>query len=74
MFENDDEGRDNGLNMKAWCAACGHYARVCCGDNTNGFYCLDCCEHPYEEREPWNHDTGCEDLTDDELWSLEAFL
>jgi hypothetical protein len=41
--------RDDGLNFREWCARCERWARICCGDATNGWYCTDCCEHPYDE-------------------------
>lgn len=33
---------------RAWCARCGGLKHICCGDATNGFYCDDCCRHPYD--------------------------
>lgn len=42
--------------MQHWCAACGQLRPVCCGDNTNGFWCGDCCQHPYDERDQWMDD------------------
>lgn len=36
------------------CATCHRRLPVCCGDFTNGFWCRECCPHPYDERdEPW---------------------
>lgn len=39
------------FEMREPCATCGKHRPVCCGDFTNGFWCHDCCPHPYDERE-----------------------
>ncbi len=33
---------------REWCVTCGKFKAACCGDLTNGFWCRDCCPHPYD--------------------------
>lgn len=36
-------------NFRQWCCVCDQFELVCCGDETNGWYCRGCCPHPYFE-------------------------
>jgi hypothetical protein len=33
---------------REYCVTCGQHRPVCCGDFTNGFWCHECCPHPYD--------------------------
>lgn len=40
----------------AVCQTCGQRKQVCCGSHVNGFWCHDCCPHPYDHDDDYPYD------------------
>ena len=52
LIERTERGWTEENDFRRWCARCKEWAIVCCGDEANGWFCQDCCDHPYSDREP----------------------
>jgi hypothetical protein len=69
-FDNEHEPNADRLG-RDWCVTCKQFKYICCGDTTNGFWCDDCCPHPYDDRDdgyPYDE----EDNEDDPFEAGEA--
>jgi hypothetical protein len=61
---------DEGLGLKAACLTCGRLRPVCCGNFTDGFWCVSCCPSPYDDDDDdegdfYGDDDGDEDASFD---------
>jgi len=45
-----DDGYPDRLG-RDWCVRCREFKHICCGSTTFGFWCEDCCPHPYDDHD-----------------------
>jgi hypothetical protein len=54
----DEDEYDDAPLMWAFCEACTEFRGVCCGNERDGYWCVDCCDHPYEDADPGDEPKG----------------
>lgn len=64
---------DLGIDLPIDCVKCGQRKLACCGDNTNGFWCSDCCPHPYDESDD-GYPYDDEDNEDDPFENFDCHM